>query len=88
MPLRKKIRSHDIREIGANIVIHAEKLSNNYDEIIFTLAGVNLLNTDTGGLSDPYVEIYKHSATDRNEYVLAYRTKVKRLLFFGSISEV
>jgi len=75
LPLKKTTPAGSERFQG-HIIIHAEKLTNYYDEVVLRMEGSSLLNADRFGTSDPYIEIYKHSASN-DEYVLVHRTEVK-----------
>ena len=63
-------------------MIYAEKLINKYDLVTYKLKGENLENQCWLGISDPYIEMYKHFKTNEdkdaqeNEYVLVYRSEV------------
>lgn len=56
------------------IIISAEELVSNNDEVILQLCGTNLDKKDWFGKSDPFIEIYK--STESGDFVLTHKTEV------------
>lgn len=58
------------------LIITAEELSLDKDEVILEMSGFQLDKKDFFGKSDPFLEIYK--LTDTGNYTLVYRTDVSK----------
>lgn len=61
------------------IIISAEELVSNNDEVILQLCGTNLDKKDWFGKSDPFIEIYK--STESGDFVLTHKTEVSNWKF-------
>lgn len=64
----------DNTELISSIIVDAEELIANNDEVVLQLTGTNLDKKDWFGKSDPFIEIYKH--TDSGDYTLVHKTEV------------
>lgn len=64
----------DNREVFSSIIIEAEELIANNDEVVLQLTGTNLDKKDWFSKSDPFIEIYKQ--TDSGDYTLVHKTEV------------
>lgn len=62
------------------LVITAEELGIDKDEVILEMSGFKLDKKDFFGKSDPFLEIYK--LTDTGNYTLVYKTNVSMKLSF------
>ncbi|KAK7598196.1 hypothetical protein V9T40_006431 [Parthenolecanium corni] len=62
------------KEISSSIIIEAEELVANNDEVVLQLTGTNLDKKDWFGKSDPFIEIYKF--TDSGDCTLVHKTEV------------
>lgn len=56
------------------IIISAEELIANNDEVILQLNGINLDKKDWFGKSDPFIEIYK--SNESGDFLLVHKTEV------------
>jgi len=74
LQLQRKDSLGQIRNIQGYIIISAEELVDNNDEVVMELRGINLDKKDWFGKSDPFIEIYK--ITESNDYVLVHKTEV------------
>lgn len=69
------------------LIITAEELGIDKDEVILEMSGFKLDKKDFFGKSDPFLEIYK--LTDTGNYTLVYRTNVSRkLILFYTIKRL
>lgn len=59
------------------LVITAEELGMDRDEVILEMSGFKLDKKDFFGKSDPFLEIYK--LTDTGNYTLVYKTDVSKM---------
>lgn len=60
--------------INSYLIINAEELALNNDEVVLQLGGINLDKKDWFGKSDPFIEIFK--VMESGEHVLVHRTEV------------
>lgn len=58
------------------MLVTAEELGLDRDEVILELSGIKLDKKDFFGKSDPFLEIYK--LTDTGNYTLVYKTNVSK----------
>lgn len=68
----------------SHLLVSAEELVGNNDEIILQFNGANLDKKDWFGKSDPFLEIYK--VTESMDYVLVHKTEVRILHVYKSLS--
>lgn len=59
---------------GSYLIVTAEELTNDNNEVILELKGQKLDKKDFFGKSDPFLEFYK--LTDTGNYTLVYKTDV------------
>lgn len=64
----------DGREISSSIIVEAEELVTNNDEVVLQLTGTHLDKKDWFGKSDPFIEIYKYS--NSGDCTLVHKTEV------------
>lgn len=74
LQLQRKTDYGRVEPISSYILISAEELACNNDEIVIQFRGQNLDKKDWFGKSDPFIEIYK--TTENGEYVLVHKTEV------------
>lgn len=72
--MQRKTDYGRIESSPSSIIISAEELSSNNDEVVIQLRGQNLDKKDWFGKSDPFLEIYK--TTENGEFVLVHKTEV------------
>lgn len=70
------MKDHDGNLKSSYLVITAEELGLDRDQVILELSGFNLDKKDFFGKSDPFLEIYK--LTDTGNYTLVHKTDVSK----------
>ena len=74
-----QLSDRDGRLKSSYLVITAEELGMDRDEVILEMSGFKLDKKDFFGKSDPFLEIYK--LTDTGNYTLVYKTDVSKQFF-------
>lgn len=74
LQLQRKTDYGRVEPIQSYILISAEELSSNNDEVTLQFRGHNLDKKDWFGKSDPFIEIYK--TTESGEFILVHKTEV------------
>lgn len=72
------MKDRDGKLKSSYLVITAEELGMDRDEVILEMSGFKLDKKDFFGKSDPFLEIYK--LTDTGNYTLVYKTDVSKML--------
>lgn len=72
--MQRKTDYGRVESIQSYILISAEELSSNNDEVALQFKGQNLDKKDWFGKSDPFIEIYK--TTESSDFVLVHKTEV------------
>lgn len=68
------------------LIITAEELGMDRDEVILEMSGFKLDKKDFFGKSDPFLEIYK--LTDTGNYTLVYKTDVSKKFYLYDFTEM
>eukprot|EP01084_Bolivina_argentea_P107609 192396_1 len=65
----KKLKK--VNKMYPNVIVFAQEVDENYDEIEFELSSIGLPKMDTFGSIDPFIQIYR--LTNDNSYASVYK---------------